>query len=600
MNPLSFTMGLLLSIAAHFFIVTTQAQPNWKMAQVPLQTRWAADVTPGNVLTEYPRPQMVRAQWQNLNGLWDYTITKRDTARPNHYEGQMLVPYPIESALSGVKKPLLPHQRLWCRRLFPLNNLPRNKRLLLHFGAVDYQATVYINGHEVGTHTGGYTAFSFDITAYLTKGQNELLVSIWDPTDKLRNTVYGKQSLVPHTTWYTATSGIWQTVWLEEVPAVFISSISFTPDVDRSSLKVFVQTNTGAKDYTVQLVASGFTQMDGSVHGTVKDTLQLPIANARLWSPDDPFLYNLSVHLLYKGKIVDTVGSYFGMRKIEIKKDASGIDRIFLNNRYTYNLGTLDQGFWPEGCYTAPTDAALQYDIVAEKEMGFNTIRKHLKVEPARWYYHCDRLGMLVWQDVPARYPRLDSITDNAAGRTQFEKEMQEEFTQLHNSPAIIQWILFNEDWAAYDKERLEAWARKQDPSRLINTNTGSKLHPGLSGDFSVIHHYCYPVMPPRIPGKASILGEFGGVTTVIENHDWVPNQQWGHGEVMPGADFPMLYEDMMQRVKAMEQEGLSASIFTQPYDVEQEKCGLMTYDRAVFKIPVDTIKKINARLYIR
>lgn len=594
MKTLFATGGALF--AACFCAPFLLAQQGWKMAPVPLQTRWAAAVSPANALPEYPRPQLVRGNWQNLNGLWEYAITTKDTAAPAKYSGQLLVPYPVESALSGVKQPLLPDQRLWCKRSFSYTSSGNKQKLLLHFGAVDYEATVYVNGHLVGTHTGGYTAFSFDITPYVVAGNNELLVSIWDPTDKQKNTVFGKQSLVPHTTWYTATSGIWQTVWLEKVPPVYITALVLTPDIDHSRLKVVVQCN--APDACMaELTAVAGGQVEGGVKGAVNDTLYLPVANMHLWSQADPFLYQLSVRLLHKGKQADTAGSYFGMRKIAIQKDAAGMDRIFLNNRYTYNLGTLDQGFWPEGCYTAPTDAALQYDIAMEKQLGFNTIRKHLKVEPARWYYHADRLGMLVWQDIPARYPRLDSITDNAASRTQFENELREIFAQLHNSPAIVQWIIFNEDWAAYDKERLETLARRLDDSRLINTNTGSKLHPGLSGDFSVIHHYCYPLMPPRIEGKASILGEFGGFTTVIENHDWVPNKQWGHGEVMAGADFPLLYADLMRRVKELEQQGLSASIFTQPYDVEQEKCGIMTYDRAFLKIPADTIKAINAQL---
>jgi beta-galactosidase/beta-glucuronidase len=503
------------------------------------------------------------------------------------------VPYPIESSLSGVKKALLPDQRLWYRRSFNVPMPVKDQHWLLHFDAVDWEASVLLNGHLLGIHKGGYSAFSFDITPFLQRGENELVVSVWDPTEKSRN-AYGKQSLTPHTTWYTATSGIWQTVWLEPVSSVSISSLTLTPNLDKKTLQLTVHANILTKGYSVEATAATKGDPISSIKGAPETDLSLPIFNPHPWSPKDPFLYDLTVRLLYKGRVVDSVRSYFGMRKIEVKKDEHGLDRIFLNGQYIFNLGTLDQGFWPEGCYTAPTDSALFYDILAEKQMGFNTIRKHLKVEPARWYYHCDRLGMLVWQDVPARYPRIDSSTDTKEARAQFEWEMQEEFRQLHNSPAIIMWILFNEDWAIYDKDRLEDWARKTDPSRLLNTNTGSKKNPGLSGDLSVVHHYCYPIMPPRIPGRASILGEFGGITDVIEGHDWIPSKQWGHGEVMPGVDFPWIYEDMMRRVKEYESEGLSGSIFTQPYDVEQEKCGLMTYDRALFKIPVDTVRKIN------
>lgn len=526
-----------------------------------------------------------------MNGLWDYAITGKGDERPAKFEGSILVPYPLESSLSGVKKGLKPDQLLWYKRMVTIPAAGKN-RVLLHFGAVDWQATVYVNNKEVGQHKGGYTAFTCDITTALRAGENELAVRVWDPTDKDKIAM-GKQTLNPRTSFFTASSGIWQTVWMETVPAVSISELLMTPDVDNRRLTLTVNTRGDAAQYTLEATVTASGAAISAMKGNARQMMVISIPKTHLWSPADPFLYDLTVKLLHKGKVVDVVQSYFGMRKIEVKKDAAGVERIFLNNAYLFNLGVLDQGYWPEGCYAAPADSAFIFDISTLKNMGFNTIRKHLKVEPDRWYYHCDKLGMLVWQDMPCRYPRLKEDTKEA--QQQFEGEMQAMMEQLYSHPSIVMWVPFNEDWASYDEKRIEGYVRQLDGSRLINTNSGSRKDGGASsGDLAVVHHYCYPAMPPALPGKARVLGEFGGVNVIHEGHEWIKGNQWGHGEMMPGLDFQMLYEDMMKRVKGLEEEGLSAAIFTQPYDVEQEQCGLMTYDRKIIKVSVESVRKIN------
>lgn len=580
--------------------VPTWSQNGWQMKTVQIQTRWAKDVSPENALPEYPRPQMVRGEWQSLNGLWDYAIIDSTADRPDRFEGSILVPYPLESALSGVKKSLLPDQRLWYKRNLALGEKRTDKRYLLHFGAVDYQTVVYVNGKETGRHTGGYQEFTIDITEALKKGDNELLVGVWDPTDK-GNNPRGKQALNPQGIMYTPTSGIWQTVWLETVPPVFITSLYMTPVVDSGYLSLTVNVNDKAAGYSIEAFAKGTgSAVEGIIKGNTNGLLQLPVPNAHLWSPGDPFLYDLTVRLLYKGKPVDEVSSYFGMRKIGITKDDHGQERIFLNGQPIFNLGVLDQGYWPDGLYTAPTDAALKFDVETVKSMGFNTIRKHIKIEPARWYYHCDKLGVLVWQDMP--YPA--NLT--AEAKTEFERENDANLLQLHNYPSIICWVLFNEGWNRYDQERLTTLMKKRDPSRIIDGHSGENYDRGspqnpdqkwINSDLTDVHIYPGPGIPPTLPVKASALGEWGGVRVVTPGHQWDPSKGWGYIQSAT-ADFARKYEFMIKHLKLFEEEGLSASIYTQPFDVEIEENGLMTYDREVFKIPVETIKKINSIMF--
>lgn len=595
MLPRSLLVSLL--IVLH---LATCAQDNWKMAPIPVQSRWAKDVTPSNALTAYPRPQMERQGWQNLNGLWEYAITAKDAAMPTAYAGQILVPFAIESALSGVKKMVQPTENMWYKKMISKPALKKGERLLLHFGAVDWQATVFVNKKKVGYHSGGYGSFSIDVTDALNKGTNELLVKVYDPTDKGPNP-HGKQVLTPKDIWYTPTTGIWQTVWLETVPAVYIKELKLTPDVDYNKLTVAALTSANSDGYTIEAVA----MTDGKEVSRKTITNQdnaLAINDAHYWSPEDPFLYDLSVRLLKDGKVVDEVKSYFGMRKVEIKKDADGHDRIFLNNKYVFNLGTLDQGFWPDGIYTAPTDEALAYDIKAIKAMGFNTIRKHIKREPDRWYYHCDKIGMIVWQDMIN-----PSFSLNEESKKVFEQECKENIEQLFNHPCITTWTLFNEKWGQYDQQRLSEWIKKLDPTRLLNGHSGEILYVNeklrspspnawVSSDITDIHSYPDPMNAPKMDGKSRVLGEFGGIGVFVPDHQWNANSAWGYINVTPSA-LKGKYTVMNQHIKLLEKEGLSASIYTQPFDVEGEQNGLMTYDRAVVKIPFEDLKKIHGML---
>lgn len=583
---------VLLALAAPVF-----GQSSWKLQPVAVQSRWAKDVSPSNALREYPRPQMVRGNWTNLNGLWDYVITPKDGDKEIS-SGKILVPYPIESALSGVKKALLPDQQLVYKRSIGSPVLKSGERLLLHFGAVDYQAVVYVNGREVGSHTGGYSSFSIDVTDALAAGDNELLVKVWDPTDQGIGP-HGKQVLSPANIYYTPTSGIWQTVWSEVLPAGYIADLVMTPDIDKGVLSLKVNAPIG---YSVEATAFAGSLKVSSVTGGAGTALVLPVKNARLWSPDAPFLYDLSVKLLKGGKVVDEVKSYFGMRKISIAKDAAGVDRIFLNNKPYYNLGTLDQGFWPEGLYTAPTDEALAFDIKAIKAMGFNTIRKHIKVEPARWYYHADKMGMLVWQDFVNPNQGLPE-----GSKAEFERESAAEMAQLHNYPSIVCWVLFNEKWGQYDQQRLTEWVKKTDPSRILNGHSGELLYVNevlrspspnayVSADMTDVHAYPDPMMSVKQDGKARVCGEFGGIGVFIPEHQWLTGSAWGYIQEKP-AGLMAKYKIMNQHLQLFEKQGLSGSIYTQPFDVEGEQNGLMTYDREVVKIPFATLRSIHSAL---
>jgi hypothetical protein len=563
-------------------------------AQGPLLTRWTSQVNPAHPLQEYPRPQLVRGQWQNLNGLWEYAITEKVVLPPQKYDGTIVVPYPIESMLSGVKKTLLPSQILWYKRTISVPVIKKEERALLQFGAVDWQATVYVNGQLAGTHTGGYQQFTVDITDKLKAGLNELVVSVFDPTNEGPNP-HGKQTLQPQGIFYTPTSGIWQTVWLEIVPAIYIKNLQMTPEIDSNHLRLRVNTNGASKDYTIEAV----TVEGQHVKGKPDVSLVLPVPDAHYWSPEDPYLYQLKVRLLYKGKPIDTVSSYFGMRKIDIQKDSMGIERLFLNNKYTYHLGVLDQGFWPDGLYTAPTDEALAFDIRAVRNMGFNTIRKHIKIEPDRWYYHADRLGVLVWQDM------VNCADKTPIAKAEFEQENIANVKQLYNHPSIVIWVLFNEGWQRYDQERLTKAMKLADPSRLVNGHSGENYdrdapknprEQWIASDLVDVHDYPGPGMPPSLPGKARVLGEWGGVRVSTLNHQWSPASGWGYIQV-PAAEFTDKYAFMLKHLKINEAEGLSGSIYTQPFDVESEENGLITYDREVIKIPSEKLRQLHHAL---
>lgn len=603
---------------------------DWKLQPVALTTRWAADIDPKTPWPEYPRPQMVRSNWLNLNGLWEYQITARDALPPEEYAGLILVPYPLESALSGVKRTLEPDQLLWYRRTIDFQAAPVGERVLLHFGAVDYEATVYVNGKKLKTHSGGYQAFTIEITDAVKPGKNDLVVAVYDPTERGPNP-HGKQNLHAQWMYYSPSSGIWQTVWIERVPPSYIEALRLTPDVDRSELRVEVGIKGNSKGHSVEVtIRSGGALVRQQ---TIQGATAVPINQLHLWSPDDPHLYDLQVRLLRHGQMVDVVNSYFGMRKIHLKADAQGRTRIHLNNRYTFNLGVVDQGYWPDGLYTAPSDAALKFDIQAVKAFGFNTVRKHIKIEPQRWYYYCDRLGLLVWQDMPS------SNNDTAEGRAQFERELKENLTQLHNHPSITTWVLFNEGWGAYDQDRLAHWIMQADPSRLLNGHSGPYDHVMVaqwmktmnirtlfSGDMSSIfddfqrlqyqapanwmvgnildlHFYPGPKMFPMQPDVASVTGEHGSFGVYVEGHVWNERKQVGKGlggSNMSSKQMLTAYAKSIEQLKELETRGLSGSAYFQLFDVESEHQGLLTYDRAMSKVPIRELERLNAKLVPR
>ena len=498
----SFVLGSL----ALFLGVYSRAEPppDWHAAVAPLATRWAAEVSPTNSHPEYPRPQLVRPDWLSLNGLWDYAITPASAERPSDYPGRILVPFPIESALSGVKEHLDEMSVLWYRRRLEIPPDWAQRRVRLHFGAVDWEARVRVNGREIGQHRGGYDSFFFDITDDLKRsGPEEIVVAVMDPTEG--DQPRGKQSRKPENIFYTPTSGIWQSVWLEPVPDTCIEDLKLTPDLSTRQLRLHVGVNRLAPSLTVEAVAFAGGQEAGRVSGPANDELRLAIASPHAWSPDDPFLYDLRVTLRDDGRDADRASSYFGLRQIALRRDSKGRTRMALNNQFLFQVGALDQGFWPDGIYTAPTDAALRYDIEFLKRAGFNLARKHVKVEPDRWYYWCDKLGLLVWQDMPS------GKNTTPEGRLQFEAELQRMVEGRYNHPCIIMWVLFNEGWGQYDTERLTAWLKAMDESRLVDNASG--WTDKRVGDVLDTHSYPGPNSPSARPdGRSS----------------WVNSAVWG------------------------------------------------------------------------
>jgi hypothetical protein len=558
-------------------------------AQAPstkLRTKWAADVTPARVLPEYPRPEMQRTNWVNLNGQWDYAIADAAAARPQSFAGKILVPFPVQSQLSGVAAAVTDQQRLWYRRVFRAPALARGSRLLLHFGAVDWETRVFVNGTEVGTHTGGYDPFSFDITGAL-KGSSdqEIVVSVWDPTDKSTQP-RGKQVLQPRSIWYTAVTGIWQTVWLESVPEVHISSLEIGSDAAAGTIQVTVhQAGSGASP--ARVVVEDGSRTVGEASGAAGQPLVVRVAQPKLWSPDQPFLYTLRLTL---GS--DRVQSYAGIRTIAVQRDSAGVNRMFLNGKPLFQYGLLDQGWWPDGLYTAPTDAALQSDIETTKRLGFNMIRKHVKVEPARWYYHADRLGVLVWQDMPSGM--LSSNEQGSSNAEVFAAELERMIDARRTHPSIIMWVPFNEGWGQHETEKYVAWIKKKDPSRLVN-NASGWTDKGV-GDVSDVHSYPAPVRPPLEDKRAAVLGEFGGLGLPLEGHTWIEKGNWGYRSYKTPEELGQAYRDLLYQLRILVGEGLAAAIYTQTTDVEIEVNGMLTYDRAVVKLPADA-KELHARL---
>ncbi|MEX0613064.1 MAG: sugar-binding domain-containing protein, partial [Pirellulales bacterium] len=497
----------------------------WQPAEPRLTTRWTGDVSPDNVWLEYPRPQMARDEWTNLNGLWQYAIVPRETERPAEWQGDILVPFAVESVLSGVAKPVMREERLWYRRTFTRPALAEGQRWLLHFGAVDWEATVWVNDRLVGEHRGGYDPFSFDITDQLSEEiEQEIVVAVWDPTD----TSYqprGKQVLKPTGIWYTAVTGIWQTVWLEPVPAARVASLNVVPDVAERAVRVTVETAGDAEDAEVVVRVLGLHKRERigpepiEQAGRPGNEIVVSIPNAKLWSPDEPALYDLEVVLRVGPKELDKVTSYTGLREISFAKDLQGVNRLRLNGEPIFMFGLLDQGWWPDGLYTAPTDEALQYDIMMTKTLGFNMVRKHVKVEPARFYYHCDRLGVLVWQDMPNgdRHIRRedDDIERSPESEETFRREYEALIRNLRNHPSIVVWVPFNEGWGQFKTDEILAWTKELDSTRLVGGPSGWADRG--EGDLHDIHAYPGPEMPPLSENRVAVLGEFGGLGLPLE-----------------------------------------------------------------------------------
>jgi len=552
-------------------------------------TRWAKDVSPEKALPEYPRPMLVRKDWMNLNGLWDYAVVAKDAPPPTSYQGQILVPFPIEAPLSGVGKPIhgfpgrdYRDSRLWYQRSFRTPAEWTGKRILLHFGAVDWEAAVSLNGRELGTHRGGYDAFSFDITGALTQnGENRLVVAVWDPTSN--QYPQGKQTKRGGGIHYTACTGIWQTVWLEPVPETSIQGLKMVPDIDRGELMLTATVRSDNSAATVSAEVFDGDRKVSEASGKPGTPIRLPVPNAKLWWPDDPFLYGLKVRLDGSN---DAIESYFGMRKSSLGKDANGITRMMLNNKFIVQNGVLDQGYWPDGNLTAPTDEALRYDIEATKRLGFNMSRKHVKIEPQRWYYWCDKLGLLVWQDMPSATHALD----REEYWKQFLLEMERMIDQRFNHPSIVSWVLFNEGWGIsqdnrlierkwFDLKAVTAQVIALDPTRLINHESGAGGGPNQgknpfdAGVGHIVDYHCYGSLnaPRPEPERATVIGEYGYDRYLRACQKYAP---------------------------FVKNPGVSGLVWTQITDVETERNGLMTYDRSKFSEDPQKVAAENEKYY--
>ncbi|MGH7131325.1 MAG: sugar-binding domain-containing protein [Phycisphaerales bacterium] len=574
---------------------------DWKPVPGHIMTRWAKDVKPDQPWPEYPRPTMVRDKWENLNGLWDYSVVTTAEPATVKQAGRILVPYPIESSLSGVGRPLSPGETLVYRRSFTIPIDWVKRRIVLHFGAVDWQARVKVNGREIGEHSGGYAPFQFDITDALKEGENELTVSVTDPTDT-GGQPRGKQWLKPHGIWYTPTSGIWQTVWLEPVEHTgWVKSIKIQPNAAEGWVEITADVDglAGRDGVLIEITASGKKMAEG-LHPDGRPA-RIKIPDPHVWTPQDPFLYDVTIRVKQGADIFDTVKTYFALRDVNLAKDAEGINRLTLNGKPTFMFGPLDQGFWPDGLYTPPTDEAMKFDIEAVKKMGGNMLRKHVKVEPERFYWWCDKIGVMVWQDIPSPF-YFDGKGNNPHRQPElgekwkqnFERETKEIIESRANHSSIVMWVPFNEGWGQNDLpwcKSVVEMVKKLDPSRLINNASGwTDMH---VGDVNDIHIYPGPATTATETARAVVLGEYGGLGLPLDGHTWVSKDNWGYVSYKSPQELTDAYVKQIAQLPLLASQGLSAAVYTQTTDVEIECNGWLTYDREVWK--VDPVRAAEA-----
>ena len=596
---------------------TANAQ-DWAPAGDHIRTTWAEEVTPNNVHKEYPRPQMVRPEWKSLNGLWEYSITPKNVAVPEKFDGPILVPFAVESSLSGVGRTLTPDDALWYKTTFKVPSAWKGKRLMLNFEAVDWQADVIVNDVQVGRHTGGYTHFSFDITPYLKSGDNTLIVRVEDATDNDFQP-RGKQVRSPKGIWYTAVSGIWQSVWIEPVSKARVTDYYAVSDIMAGTVDVSVATD-GLQEgdvVSVKLLDGGVGySTESGVAGKVvaqgktvpNGTVTLPVSDAKLWSPDSPYLYGLEISVLRSGKVIDSVHGYTAMREVSLYVKNKNTKLLGLNDQPLFQFGPLDQGWWPDGLYTAPTDEALRYDIQKTKDFGFNMIRKHIKVEPSRWFYHCDQIGMLVWQDMPCfasnnlnkwgvhNYNEGTDFPASPQAKANYYKEWSEIIAQVKKFPCIVMWVPFNEAWGQFDTKATVEFTRALDPTRLINMSSGGNWEPDC-GDVMDNHHYPYPAMYLWEPKMATVLGEYGGIGLPVEGHLWQTDRNWGYVQYKNGDEVLEEYSRFADQLILLVKQGVCGAVYTQTTDVEGEVNGLMTYDRKVIKMDEKKLREVNTKV---
>lgn len=591
---LKFLFTTLVILTVLSISCTHKTEIEWRITENPILTKWASDVDPVKPWMQYPRPDMVRNAWINLNGMWDYAITPKDI-KPEKWNGKILVPYPVESALSGVKMRVSENENIWYKRTFTIPNVWKKKNILLNFEASDWETTVWIDGKEAGKHRGGYDPFTFDITQFLVDQKvHELLVCVWDPTDK-GTQPRGKQVSSPGGIWYTPTTGIWQTVWIEPVNKSYINSFRTISDADNGTITFttdIINPVNNSLDFTVKRDGKKLTSASGKINQVISLTVDSPA----LWSPENPFLYDIEIELKEGNKTIDKVTSYTGFRKISLGKGPNGFTRILLNNKFVYQNGPLDQGFWPDGIYTPPTEAAMVYDLQMTKKMGFNMLRKHVKVENRIFYYWCDKLGILVWQDMPSgdKYisGSMPDIEKSPESTQQYELELKRMIDTKYNHPSIIMWIPFNEGWGQFETGRITQLIDDYDPTRLVNSSSGWTDRG--TGSVNDIHHYPDPAVPPSEENRAIVLGEFGGLGLPVQGHTW-EQKNWGYRTMEDTLQLLSKYEQYYDQVhRFVKDNGLSATIYTQTTDVETETNGLMTYDRKINKMGVENVYKAN------